>query len=59
MIEMSAVNVMEMLADYITQEEAERRMAHYNPQETLSHEEVMESLGITQDELADVNVEVE
>lgn len=51
--------LMEMLADYIAQEEAEERMAHYNPQETLSHEEVMESLGITQDELTDINVEVE
>ena len=29
--------LMEMLSDYIMQEEAEERMAHYNPQETVSH----------------------
>ncbi|CAK7064199.1 MAG: hypothetical protein ENTB_02928 [Enterocloster aldenensis] len=51
--------LMEMLADYITLEEAEERVAHYNPQETMSHEEVMESFGITQDDLADVHVEIE
>lgn len=51
--------LMEMLADYIAQEEAEERMAHYDPQETMSHEEVMESFGITQDDLAGVKVEIE
>lgn len=51
--------LMEMLADYIAQEEAEERMARYNPQETMSHEEVLESFGITQDDLADVRVEIE
>ena len=51
--------LMETLADYIAQEEAEERMAHYNPQETMSHEEVMESFGITQDDFADVRVEIE
>ena len=51
--------LMEMLSDYIMQEEAENRMAHYSPQDTVSHEELMESLGISQDDLADVDVEIE
>ena len=50
---------MEMLSDYIMQEEAEERMAHYNPQETVSHEELMASLGVMQDELDDLDVEIE
>lgn len=51
--------LMEMLSDYIMQEEANSRMAHFNPEETLSQEEVMESLGITDADLADVEVEIE
>ena len=51
--------LMEMLSDYIMQEEAEERMAHYNPQEAVNHEELMASLGVTQDELDDVDVEIE
>lgn len=51
--------LMEMLSDYIMQEEAEERMAHYNPQETVSHEELMASLGVMQDELDDLDVEIE
>ena len=34
-------------------------MAHYNPQETVSHEELMASLGVMQDELNDLDVEIE
>ena len=51
--------LMEMLSDYVMQEEAEERMAHYNPQETVSHEELMASLGVMQDELDDLDVEIE
>lgn len=50
-------SLMEMLSDYILQEEAERRLA--SSDETLSQNEVMKSLGITQAELDDVDVEIE
>lgn len=52
-------SLMEMLSDYILQEEAEDRMAHFEPGETLSQKEVMESLGITDADLDDVDVEIE
>ncbi len=51
--------LMEMLSDYIMQEEAERRMEHYDAKETLTHDEVMKSLGITEADLADVDIEIE
>lgn len=50
-------SLMEMLSDYVLQEEAERRLA--SSEETLSQNEVMKSLGITQAELDDVDVEIE
>lgn len=50
-------SLMEMLSDYLLQEEAERRLA--SSEETLSQNEVMKSLGITQAELDDVDVEIE
>ena len=51
--------LMEMLSDYILQEEAENRMTHFNPHETMSQKEMMESLGITEEDLGDVDVEIE
>ncbi len=51
--------LMEMLSDYIMQEEAEERMAHYHSQEALSQEEMMEALGLTQSDLDNVDVEIE
>lgn len=50
-------SLMEMLSDYILQEEAQRRAA--SSEETLSPDEVMESLGITQSDLDEVDVEIE
>ena len=50
---------MEMLSDYILLNEAETRMAKNNPQENLSHEEVMKELGISQDDLDGIDVEIE
>jgi len=50
-------SLMEMLSDYILQEEAERRIAGFD--QTLSQDEVMESLGITQAELDEIDVEIE
>lgn len=52
-------SLMEMLSDYILQEEAEARMESFDPSETMSQQEVMESLGITDADLADVEVEIE
>lgn len=51
--------LMELLSDYVLLEEAAERMAHYDSKETLSQEEMMESLGISQDDLADIDVEIE
>lgn len=47
-------SLMEMLSDYILLEEAEARMAHFDPKEAMSPKEVMESLGITDADLDDV-----
>lgn len=51
-------HLMEMLSDYILQEEAERRLADPGSEETLPQDEVMESLGITQADLDAVDVEI-
>ena len=51
--------LIELLADYALQEEAQARMADFDPADALSREEVMSSLGITQDDLDEVDVEVE
>lgn len=52
-------SLMEMLSDYIMQEEAENRMAHYNPEETISQKDMMKELGLTKADLNDVEVEIE
>ncbi len=52
-------SLIEMLSDYIMQEEAESRMAHYNPEESMSQEALMRELGITRADLDDVDVEIE
>lgn len=52
-------SLMEMLSDSLLYTEAEKRMATNNDSETLSHEAVMEELGITQEELDDIDVEIE
>ena len=52
-------SLMEMLSDYIMQEEAESRIAHYRPEESLSQEEMMRELDITEAELDGIEVEIE
>ena len=52
-------SLMEMLSDYIMQEEADYRMALFDSSETMSQQEVMESLGITDADLDDIEVEIE
>ncbi|MCI8925190.1 MAG: type II toxin-antitoxin system Phd/YefM family antitoxin [Lachnospiraceae bacterium] len=51
--------LMEMLSDYILQEEAECRMASADSEKTMSHLEVMESFGITEMDLDRTEVEIE
>lgn len=51
--------LMEMLSDYIMREKAERRMIDYDPKESINQEEMMKSLGISPDELDDIEVEIE
>lgn len=41
------------------QEEAENRMENYNPKETMSQKDIMESLGITDADLDEIEVEIE
>ena len=52
-------SLMEMLSDSLLYTEAEKRMAANNDSETLSHEAVMKELGITQEELDEIDVEIE
>lgn len=52
-------NLMEMLSDAILLAEAEKRMATNDDSENISHEDLLTELGITEDELADVDVEIE
>ena len=52
-------SLLETLSDYLLLAEADRRMAANNDAENISHEEMMRSLGITQDELDGVDVEIE
>ena len=51
--------LMEMLSDYMLYTEAEKRMASNNPSENISHEALMKELGITQNDLDDVDIEIE
>ena len=50
---------MEMLSDYVMQEEADSRMSHFNSNEILSPEEIMDLIGITEEDLNDVEAEIE
>ena len=52
-------SLMEMLADYILQEEAEARMLNYDSNESMTQQELMEELGITDEELDAIEVEID
>ena len=52
-------NLMEMLSDYMLYTDAENRMANNNPSDNISHEDLMKKLGITQDDLDCMDVEIE
>lgn len=51
--------LMEMVSDYLLYIEAESRMSAHDDSEMLSHEELMKELGISEEALADVDVEIE
>lgn len=51
--------LVEMLSDYSLFMEAEQRMAANHDEENIGQEEMMRSLGITQDELDSIDVEIE
>lgn len=52
-------SLMEMLSDYMLYTEAENRMANNNQGENISHEDLMKELGISREDLDDVDVEIE
>lgn len=52
-------SLIEMLSDYLLLAEADRRMAANSDAENISHEDMMRSLSITQEELDAVDVEIE
>ena len=52
-------SLMEMLSDSLLYTEAEKRMAANNDSENLSHEAVMKELGVTQEDLDDIDVEID
>lgn len=51
--------LMETLSDYVLQEEADKRMAHFDSEEVMTQAEIMEELGITEADLDSVEVEIE
>ncbi len=51
--------LMEILSDYALYAEAEKRMAVNNDAENLPHEEMLRELGLTDADLADVEVDIE
>ena len=50
---------MEMLSDYMLHTEAELRMENNNPEENMTHDDMMKELGITREELDAVDVDIE
>lgn len=52
-------SLMEMLSDQIMLEEAQNRMAHYDPGHNLTQEDMLKELGLTEADLDDVEAEIE
>jgi len=52
-------SLMEMLSDFILQEEAHGRMENYDASENRTKEQMMQEFGITQSDLDAVDVELE
>ncbi|MDY5947625.1 MAG: type II toxin-antitoxin system Phd/YefM family antitoxin [Oscillospiraceae bacterium] len=52
-------SLMEMLSDYLLYSEAEKRTASNKDEENISHKDMMKELGISQESLDEVDVEIE
>lgn len=52
-------SLMEMLSDFVLQDEAEKRMEQNDGSENILHKDMMKGLGVSQIELDDVDVEIE
>lgn len=52
-------SLMEMISDYMLHAEAEARMANNNPSENICQDDMMKELGISQEDLDDIDVEIE
>ena len=52
-------SLMEMLSDFLLYSEAEKRTASNKDEENISHEAMMKELGISQESLDEVDVEIE
>ena len=51
--------IMELLSDHILLQEAEKRMASTDSSELLTQDEMMAELGVTQEDLDDIDVEID
>lgn len=51
--------MMETIGEYRLYLEAEKRMENVKPEDYISHEKVLEELGINDSDLTDVDVEIE
>lgn len=52
-------NLMEMLSDAVMYAEAEKRMVQNNDSENISHKALLDELGISEADLAAVDVDIE
>ncbi|MGN0543824.1 MAG: type II toxin-antitoxin system Phd/YefM family antitoxin [Acutalibacteraceae bacterium] len=52
-------SLMEMLSDYLLYSEAEKRTASNKDEDNISHEDMMQELGISRESLDEVDVEIE
>ena len=51
--------LMEMVSDVLLYEEAEKRMAAHDPKKDISHADMLRELGLTEDDLSDVEADIE
>lgn len=53
------ISLREEILDMTLGMEALKRMSNFNVEETISHEDILDELGISQDELDDIEVSIE
>ena len=59
MFELTYDEIMELLSDHILLQEAEKRMASADSSELLTQEEMMAELGVSPEDLDDIDVEID